>query len=120
MVRPSGDHIGWRASLKTSVMRVIAPPPDGMVQMLPCMSVAMVRPSGEIATDIEVPSRTVTSISDGLAGTAAAARRAGAGRGCEPCWAARPTAIKTITIATRWRVMRRILQACGLAGYRLQ
>ena len=82
MVRPSGDHIGWRASLKTSVMRVIAPPAAGIVQMLPCMSAAMVRPSGEIATDIDVPSRTVTST---CAGAAAAARRAGAGFGCEPC-----------------------------------
>src|SRR5688572_10078443 len=62
MVRPSGDHIGCRASLKTSVIRVIAPPAAGIVQMLPCISVAMVLPSGEIETDIDVPSRTVTSI----------------------------------------------------------
>src|SRR5688572_1571459 len=62
MLRPSRDHIGCRASLKTSVIRVIAPPPAGMVQMLPCISVAMVLPSGEIETDIDVPSRTVTSI----------------------------------------------------------
>ena len=30
--------------------------------MLPCMSMARVLPSGEMATDIEVPSLTVTSI----------------------------------------------------------
>ena len=101
MLLPSGDHIGWRASLKTSVMRVMGPPAAGMVQMLPCMSAAMVRPSGEIDTDIDVPSRTVTSVSVGLAGAAAAARRAGVGFGCEPCWAARPPAIKTIASSVR-------------------
>src|SRR5688500_20252337 len=68
MLRPSGDQRGWRASLKTSLMRVIAPPDAGIVQMLPCMSVAMVPPSGEIAIDIEVPSRTVTSMVLGAAG----------------------------------------------------
>src|SRR5687768_1995733 len=68
MVRPSRDHIGCRASLNTSLIRVIAPPDAGIVQMLPCMSVAMVLPSGEIAIDIEVPSRTVTSIVRGAAG----------------------------------------------------
>src|SRR5687768_13103083 len=68
MVRPSGDHIGCRASPKTSVIRVMAPPDAGIVQMLPCMSVAMVLPSGEIATDIEVPSRTVTSMVFGADG----------------------------------------------------
>ena len=81
MVRPSGDHIGCRASLKTSVMRFIAPPPDGIVQMLPCMSVASVLPSGEIETDIDVPSRTVTSISADRADALAAGRRAGGGLG---------------------------------------
>jgi hypothetical protein len=30
--------------------------------MLPCISIASVRPSGETATDIEVPSLTVTGI----------------------------------------------------------
>ena len=38
MVRPSGDQAGWRASLKTSVMRVAAPPrrrqhPDAALQV---------------------------------------------------------------------------------------
>ena len=61
MVRPSGDHAGWRASLKTSVMRVAVPPAAGSVQMLPWRSTASVRPSGETATDIDVPSETGTS-----------------------------------------------------------
>src|SRR6185295_4566306 len=50
-----------------SVMRVAAPPADGMVQMLPCRSTASVRPSGETATDIDVPSCTETSTSTGPA-----------------------------------------------------
>src|SRR5262245_50416334 len=45
-------------------MRVAAPPADGSVQMLPCRSMASVRPSGETPTDIEVPSETVTSIGE--------------------------------------------------------
>ena len=57
-MRPSGDQAGWRASLKTSVMRVAAPPAAGSVQMLPWRSMASVRPSGETATDIDVPSET--------------------------------------------------------------
>src|SRR6185295_15553471 len=52
-----------------SVMRLAAPPEAGMVQMLPCRSTASVRPSGETATDIEVPSWTVTSrVGAGAAG----------------------------------------------------
>src|SRR5438093_10963259 len=43
-------------------MRLAAPPVDGSVQMLPCMSIASVRPSGDTATDIDVPSETATSI----------------------------------------------------------
>src|SRR6185436_11030182 len=43
-------------------MRLAAPPAAGIVQMLPCRSTASVRPSGETATDIDVPSWTVTSI----------------------------------------------------------
>ncbi len=73
-MRPSGDHMGCRASLNTSVIRVMAPPDESRVQMLPCMSVARVVPSGEIATDIDVPSWTVTSISPD----------AGAAGGCAP------------------------------------
>ncbi len=53
-----------------SVMRVAAPPVAGSVQMLPCRSTARVRPSGETATDIDVPSCTVTSMCAG-AGTGA-------------------------------------------------
>src|SRR4029079_8905568 len=41
-------------------MRLAVPPVAGRVQMLPCISTARVRPSGEAATDIEVPSLTVT------------------------------------------------------------
>src|SRR5687768_5035695 len=41
-------------------MRRAAPPPAGSVQMLPCRSMASVRPSGETPTAIDVPSRTVT------------------------------------------------------------
>jgi hypothetical protein len=48
-------------------MRVAVPPDAGSVQMLPCRSTASVRPSGETATDIDVPSVTVTSIGDGAA-----------------------------------------------------
>src|SRR5258706_11478531 len=48
-----------------SVMRVRAPPAAGSVQMLPCRSTASVPPSGDTATDIDVPSRTVTSINAG-------------------------------------------------------
>src|SRR5262249_47840735 len=43
-------------------MRVAAPPAAGSVQMLPCRSIASVRPSGESATDIDVPSVTVTLV----------------------------------------------------------
>src|SRR3954465_10791595 len=46
-------------------MRLAWPPADGTVQMLPCRSTASVRPSGETATDIDVPSLTVTSINAG-------------------------------------------------------
>src|SRR5580765_4701121 len=53
-----------------SVMRVAAPPVAGSVQMLPCRSIASVRPSGATATDIDVPSCTVTSMCAG-AGTGA-------------------------------------------------
>ena len=77
MVRPSGDHIGWRASLKTSVMRVIAPPAAGIGPDAALHVGGERRPSGEIATDIDVPSRTVTSIAAGAAGAAAPSRRRG-------------------------------------------
>ena len=86
-------------------MRFIAPPLIGTVQMLPCMSVARVRPSGEIATDIDVPSRTVTS----TVAAAGVAVRPGAGRGGAPCCAARLETINTIAIGMSWRVMGRIL-----------
>src|SRR5690242_10263036 len=94
-------------------MRFIVPPDEGSVQMLPCMSAAMVRPSGEIDTDIEVPSRTVTSMAVGV--EAGAAARRGAGRGCDPCCAARPATIRRMASEVMWRVMRRIL-AHGLHG----
>src|SRR3989442_9995753 len=55
-------------------MRFAAPPVAGSVQMLPCKSIASVRPSGETATDIDVPSETVTSIG-GRAGAASSATR---------------------------------------------
>ena len=42
-------------------MRVAVPPAAGIVQMLPWRSTASVRPSGETATDIDVPSLTTTS-----------------------------------------------------------
>jgi hypothetical protein len=64
---PSGDQVGWRASLKRSVIRFAGPPDTGSVQMLPCMSMASVRPSGETPTDIDVPSLTVTSMRVGVA-----------------------------------------------------
>src|SRR5438067_8414682 len=70
IVLPSGDHVGCRASLKRSVIRFAAPPLDGSVQMLPCMSMASIRPSGETATDIEVPSCTVTLMNGEEAGAA--------------------------------------------------
>src|SRR6187549_573092 len=109
MVRPSGDHIGWRASLKTSVMRVIVPPVAGSVQMLPCMSVAMVLPSGEMATDIDVPSCTVTSMV--LGGGGVAGLRTGAGVGREPCCAPTTDTIPTSAITTSGVFMPRILLA---------
>src|SRR5437763_4826006 len=52
-------------------MRVAAPPETGSVQMLPCRSIASVRPSGDTPTDIDVPSWTTTSISAGAEGGAA-------------------------------------------------
>src|SRR4051812_38297345 len=55
-------------------MRFAAPPADGRVQMLPCMSMASVRPSGETATDMDVPSEGVTSIG-GCAGAASRAAK---------------------------------------------
>ena len=55
-------------------MRFAAPPAAGSVQMLPCMSMASVRPSGETPTDIDVPSLTVTS------------RRVGAGAAANATW----------------------------------
>src|ERR1019366_9134879 len=57
-----------------SVIRVAVPPVDGNVQMLPCRSTASVRPSGETATAIDVPSCTVTGMSAGVdAGAASSA-----------------------------------------------
>src|SRR3954465_2562782 len=53
---PSGDQVGWRASLTTSVIRVAGPPDAGRAPALPCSSTASVRPSGDTATDIDVPS----------------------------------------------------------------
>jgi hypothetical protein len=57
------------------VIRVAAPPETGSVQMLPCMSIASVLPSGETPTDIDVPSVTVTStrVGAGAAANAVAA-----------------------------------------------
>ena len=52
------------------VTRRAAPPAAGTVQMPPCRSMASVRPSGDIATDIDVPSCTVTSMAAGAAGRA--------------------------------------------------
>src|SRR5260221_1612930 len=52
-------------------MRVAVPPLDGSVQRLPCRSMASVRPSGETATDIDVPSWTVRSMRGGGAAGAA-------------------------------------------------
>jgi len=56
---PSGDHDGWRASMKMSVMAVAAPPFAGIVHNVPSRSIAMVRPSGESAAAMFVPSRSV-------------------------------------------------------------
>src|SRR5262249_45736715 len=64
-------------------MRVARPPVAGSTQMLPCRSMASVWPSGETATDIDVPSWTITSIgadSDGALACATWARSLGAGR----------------------------------------
>src|SRR5712692_1721267 len=54
-------------------MRVAAPPVDGSVQILPCRSMASVRPSGETATDMDVPSLTVTSMGVRLGAASSAA-----------------------------------------------
>src|ERR1019366_10086507 len=43
-------------------MRLAVPPVAGRVQRLPCKSMARLRPSGEAATDMDVPSCTVTSV----------------------------------------------------------
>lgn len=58
---PSADQAGCRASLYSSVMRRATPPAEGRSQSPPCRSIASWRPSGEAATDIDVPSVTVTS-----------------------------------------------------------
>src|SRR2546422_701095 len=92
----SGDQVGWRASLKRSVMRVAVPPEDGSVQMLPCMSMASVRPSGDTPTDIDVPSWTVTSISADLVGCAARSVNTNANAATDT---STPTAIRLLRIA---------------------
>src|SRR5688500_6137543 len=72
MVLPSGDQAGCRASSKPSVRRRAVPPVAGSVQMLPWRSIASVRPSGDAATAMEVPSRTVIVVEeDGTAGAGA-------------------------------------------------
>src|SRR6516165_8821253 len=71
-------------------MRVARPPVEGSVQMLPCISMASVFPSGETATDIEVPSCTVTSI------------RLGVGTGAAPSAAMRKR-VATSTLARNMR-----------------
>jgi hypothetical protein len=57
---PSGDHDGWRASMKMSVIGFAAPPPAGIVHSVPSRSIAIVRPSGDSAAAIDVPSCRVT------------------------------------------------------------
>ena len=56
----SGDHDGCRASIEMSVMGVATPPPAGIVHIVPRRSMAMVRPSGDSAAAIDVPSCSVT------------------------------------------------------------
>src|SRR5688572_1804566 len=87
----------------------MAPPDAGIVQMLPCMSVAMVLPSGEIATDIEVPSRTVTSMVFGAAGFCVPGARRGACAARE----VNPATATTNNEISAARFMPRILQEVG-------
>src|SRR4030095_10860543 len=56
MLFPSGDHAGWRASAKSSVIRCAMPPLTGTVHRTPSKSMARVLPSGDNATAIFVPS----------------------------------------------------------------
>src|SRR5688572_31338416 len=95
----------------------MAPPDAGIVQMLPCMSVAMVLPSGEIATDIDVPSRTVTSMVLGAAGAAGLGAGlcvpAGARRGAWAARAVNPATATTNNEISAARFMPRILQEVG-------
>src|SRR2546427_6192023 len=77
-------------------MRVAVPPEDGSVQMLPCMSMASVRPSGDTPTDIDVPSWTVTSISADLVGCAPRSVSTNASAATDT---STPTAIRLLRIA---------------------
>src|SRR6476661_6848308 len=56
---PSGDHDGCLASIEMSVIGFAMPPPAGIVQTVPRRSMAIVRPSGERAAAIDVPSCSV-------------------------------------------------------------
>src|SRR5436190_99686 len=57
---PSGDHDGCRASIEMSVIAFATPPLAGIVHNVPNRSIAIVRPSGDSAAAIDVPSWSVT------------------------------------------------------------
>jgi hypothetical protein len=57
---PSGDHDGCRASIAMSVIGFATPPAAGMVHSVPSRSMASVRPSGDSAAAMFVPSWRVT------------------------------------------------------------
>src|SRR6185436_20220006 len=60
--RLSGAHAGWRASRYSSVTRFAGPPLAGSVHRLPCTSIISVRPSGDSAAAMFVPSRRLTEV----------------------------------------------------------
>src|SRR5436190_1209571 len=78
--RLSGAQAGWRASRNSSVTRFAGPPLAGSDHKLPCRSIISVRPSGDSAAAMFVPSRRLSEIglvAGALCGTNASAPRGG-------------------------------------------
>src|SRR5262245_49851100 len=59
----SGDQVGWRASSRSGEIFRASPPSIGTIQSAPSRSMAIHRPLGETAADIDVPSVRVTDTS---------------------------------------------------------
>ncbi len=93
-------------------MRVAVPPVAGSTQMLPWKSTARRRPSGDTATDIDVPSCTVTSFTTGAASP-------GRGRavpaGARPCDATSAMVLARLTATRAAAGTRMMVRSLGAA-----